>query len=400
MSTQVSRSESAGRAGRRRARRSARRRRDEPVRDGTYTGDGYTEEDYDRAGEGYDGGYGDGGGYDSGRDDRGGSADDYGDDHSGGEELDSESAAGTPGRRAEKRRRKDGSRRSARRADPVSRFSASALRRVSVLGDRPSQMVNSLAEQSKRKRGTVILGVLLALCGVALLALLGLLASLLLAGGPISGGDKPELDLPEEGHSTLLPTVYQGATTELDVFDPIAERGADAAPLDDSKVFGGDAKELEQGDLTMALKGSETTDTCTQWVWGEDLGQSLVDGECTSAVRGVYTDSSDDYVGQVALFDMATADAASATAEILDPRNPDVQPGFLVPMDTSIEGLQTGYSQASTQAMGHYLAVYWVAPTDGSAPEADDTGLAEAGVLAMDASIWVYEQAVAAKGDD
>ena len=36
----------------------------------------------------------------------------------------------------------------------VSAFSASAIKRVSVLGERPNQIVYTLAEQSKRKRGT------------------------------------------------------------------------------------------------------------------------------------------------------------------------------------------------------------------------------------------------------
>ncbi|GAA1098922.1 hypothetical protein [Nocardiopsis composta] len=318
-------------------------------------------------------------------------------------------------RRAEKKRRKraekrgksaGGSPRRGRRAaaapapaDPVSRFSASALRKVSVLGDRPNQVVNNLAEQSVRKRGTVVLGVLLGLFGLALVALLGLLAYLLVSDAPIGGsGDEPRLEMPEDGHSTLLPTVFQGSTEEQEIFDPIATRGEDAPPLDAEKVFGSDVEKLKKDDFTFVLEGSEATDTCTQWVWGEDLGQSLVDAGCTSAARGVYQDEDGDYVAQFTLFDLADADSSAAVAETLDPRNLESDPGFLVPMQEDTKGLHEGYSQASVQVMGHYLAVFWVARTNGEEPD-KDTSMATAGVVAMDAAVWVYEEVSRAKDD-
>jgi len=59
--------------------------------------------------------------------------------------------------------------------DRVSRFSASALRKVTVLGDRPEQVVYTLAEQSRQKHGTYVLITLLVLAVISLLALLAAL---------------------------------------------------------------------------------------------------------------------------------------------------------------------------------------------------------------------------------
>ena len=281
--------------------------------------------------------------------------------------------------------------------DPVSKFSATALRKVSVLGDRPNQVVSTLAEQSTGRRGTAVLGVLLGLCGVALVALLGVLFYLLLfTENSLGGGDDPAIAMPEEGHSTLLPTVFQGESNEQKIFDPIAERPEDAKPLDAEKVFGSDAEKLELDDLTLTLQEAEATDTCTRWVWGEDVGQTLVDGGCTSAARGYYQDADKEYVAQFTLFDLADAEASSAAAKALDPRNRDTDVGFLVPMDQGVDGLHQGYSQASTQVMGHYLAVYWVARADAGEPE-EDTAMAKVNVVAMDAAVWVYEQVGRAK---
>ncbi|WP_017622152.1 hypothetical protein [Nocardiopsis chromatogenes] len=329
----------------------------------------------------------------------------------GGEEAAEEAAPARKGKRkgkakkARKGRRaqpeaappRRGRRAAADGVDPVSKFSATALRKVSVLGDRPNQVVNTLAEQSTGKRGTAVLGVLLGLCGVALVVLLGVLFYLLLfTENPLKGGDDPVMAMPEDGHSTLLPTVYQGESQEQDIFAPIAERPDDAEPLDAEKVFGSDAEKLELDDFTLTLQTAEATDTCTRWVWGEDVGQALVDGGCTSAARGYYQDADKEYVAQFTLFDLSDAEASSAAAKTLDPRNRETDVGFLVPMDQGVDGLHQGYSQASTQVMGHYLAVYWVARADAGEPE-EDTAMAKVNVVAMDAAVWVYEQVGRAK---
>ncbi|MBB4931028.1 hypothetical protein F4561_001848 [Lipingzhangella halophila] len=276
--------------------------------------------------------------------------------------------------------------------DPVSKFSASALRRVTVLGDRPTEVVYKLAEQSQRKRGAVVLGTLLALCAVALVTLGGVLLYQLVSGEPI-GTDRAETAIvePPPGHSTLVPEVFQGKEdNENDVFEPIAERPGDAEPLTEKRVFGGTEK-LELDDTELTLRDSEVTDTCTSLVWGDHLAETLADSSCTSAASGVYKDPDDEYVAQFTLFDLEDESAASAVNTAIDPTDSSTEPGFLLPQDTSIDGLQKGHSQATTQVMGHYLAVYWVARTDGGDPE-EGTAMAEINVVAMNAASAVYKE--------
>ncbi|WP_186355895.1 hypothetical protein [Streptomonospora sp. PA3] len=286
-------------------------------------------------------------------------------------------------------------RRSARSApgiDPVSKFSASALRRVTVLGDRSSQIVYTLAEQSTRKRGTTILATLLVLCVTALVALLGVLAYQLATASPDSAdsGGSSAVVAPPQGHSTLVPRLYQ-AQPQDDAFAPIAERGDGGGALPKDEVFGSETEELKLDGHTLVREQAEVTDTCTSLVWGDGVARALVDGECTSAASAVYMGEDDEYVAQVALFDLADVESSEAVARSLDPGVSATAPGFLLPQKSGIEGLHKGYSQATAQVMGHYLAVYWVARTDGGEPSDSDT-LSTLNVAAMNASTWVYRQ--------
>jgi len=290
----------------------------------------------------------------------------------------------------------DGPRRAARTRKPraidqVSRFSASALRRVTVLGDRPEQVVYTLAEQSRQKHGTYVLIALLVMAVVSLLALLAALVFQVLNPQAATNRTPAPIVEPPAGHSTLRPELFH-AQDQQDIFDPIAERPADAEPLTEEEIFGS-VKELSLNGMELTLRDSEVTDACTALVWGEELAQTLSTGSCTSAARGVYQDTDREYVAQFTLFDLADAEAASATLESLESQR---SPGFILPMAEDIKGLHTGYSQATAQAMGHYLAVFWVARADGAEPSGDDS-MATLNVAAMDAALVVYEQVRDAK---
>jgi len=293
-------------------------------------------------------------------------------------------------------RSSDGSRRAARvrkprSVDRVSRFSASALRKVTVLGDRPEQVVYTLAEQSRQKHGTYVLIALLVMAVISLLALLAALVFQVLNPQAAANRVPAPIVEPPPGHSTLRPELFH-AQDQQDIFDPIAERAADAEPLTEEEIFGS-VEELSLGGMELTLRDSEVTDTCTALVWGEELAQTLSTGACTSAARGVYQDGDGEYVAQFTLFDLADAEAASAALHSLDsPRSP----GFVLPMLEDVEGLHTGYSQATAQAMGHYVAVFWVARADGAEPSGDDS-MATLNVAAMDAALVVYEQVRDAK---
>lgn len=289
-------------------------------------------------------------------------------------------------------RRRGGSRRGG--VGKVSAFSASAIKKVSVLGDRPNQIVYTLAEQSKRKRGTAVLGVLLGAFSVALVALLGLLSFQLFtgSGGTVSGGDESVV-APPEGHSTLTPELYLSEPNREDVFGSIDQRPEDAEPMTEESVFGS-VGEIGLDDMTLELRQSSVTDSCTSLVWGDQLGQSLIDANCVQAATGVYTDSGDEHIAQVTVFDLADVEGAAAVEESLDPTNAESGAGFLLTQNgDDIPGLQDGYSQANAQVMGHYLAVFWVADTDGADP-GDNADMAKLSVASMNAARFVYEEVV------
>ncbi|MFB8767462.1 hypothetical protein VSQ78_07080 [Nocardiopsis alba] len=365
---------------------------------GTHTGDHVEEHDYEREDDGYDEGY----------DPEEDFSEEYGHTHTRDAEDDAaeyhddeperDAEAERPGRRGGRRKNK-GKGKDKRGVDRVSAFSASAIKKVSVLGDRPNQIVYTLAEQSKRKRGTAVLGVLLGAFSLALVALLGLLSfQLVTGGGGSSAGGEDSIVAPPEGHSTLTPELYLFQPDDPEVFGAIDERPADAEPMTDDSVFGS-VDELELGDMKLDLRASEVTDSCTSLVWGEELGQSLLDGGCVNAASGVYTDSKEDYVAQVTLFDLSDSESATEVAAAMDPTNAETGPGFLLTReDEGIPGLQDGYSQASTQVMGHYLAVFWSGRVDGE-PPGKDTDMATLNVASMNAFSFVYDEVVANRPD-
>lgn len=324
--------------------------------------------------------------------------DGYDDDPDAGYEDDyeEEDRAEEPGRSGGRQSRRKGKKGVGR----VSAFSASAIKKVSVLGERPNQIVYTLAEQSKRKRGTAVLGVLLGAFSIALVALLGVLSYQLLTG---SGGNtdrgEDSIVAPPEGHSTITPELYLFEPDRPEVFGSIEQRPEGAEPMTQESVFG-PVEELDMAGMDLQLRDSEVTDSCTSLVWGEQLGQSLLDANCLNAASGVYTDGDGDYIAQVTLFDLSDSEGATEVAAAMDPTNAQTAAGFLLTRQVEgVEGLQDGYSQATTQVMGHYLAVYWVAATDGS-PPGDDTGIATASVVSQSAFSFVYDEVVANRPAD
>lgn len=317
--------------------------------------------------------------------------DDYDDDADTG--FEEEDRAEGPGRSAGGQSRRKG--KDKKGVGRVSAFSASAIKKVSVLGERPNQIVYTLAEQSKRKRGTAVLGVLLGAFSIALVALLGVLSYQLFTGSA-ANTDRGEDSIvaPPDGHSTITPESYLFEPDKPEIFGPIEQRHEDAEPMSQESVFGS-VEELDMAGMALQLRDSEVTDSCTSLVWGEQLGQSLLDANCLNAASGVYTDGDGDYIAQVTLFDLSDSEGATEVAAALDPTNAETGAGFLLSRQVEgVEGLQDGYSQASTQVMGHYLAVYWVAATDGS-PPGDDPGIATASVVSQNAFGFVFDEVVA-----
>lgn len=285
-----------------------------------------------------------------------------------------------------------------RRADKnpgkVSVFSANAIKRVSVLGERPNQIVYTLAEQSRRKRGTAVLAVLLTAFGLALVLLLGLLTYQFISndGGQVAETETGIVE-PPEGHTTLTPELYLSESNREETFGAIDQREAGAEPMTEDSVFG-QAEELDLDGVSLQAQQTEVNDSCTSMVWGGDLAQGLLDAECVNAASALYTDSDQEYVAQVTLFDVADSNGAEEVSAALDPTNADTEAGFVLPQtDEDVAGLNEGYSQATTQVMGHYVAVFWTARQDAEDP-GDDSDLATVNVASMNSVQFIYDEVV------
>lgn len=277
----------------------------------------------------------------------------------------------------------------------VSAFSANAIKRVSVLGEKPNQIVYTLAEQSRRKRGTAVLVALLTAFGLALVLLLGLLTYQFVSNDGTSPAAETEESIvePPEGHTTLTPELYLSEPNRDDTFGAIDQRDAEAEPMTEDAVFGG-AEELELNGVSLEAQQTTVNDSCTSMVWGGDLAQSLLDAECVNSASALYTDSDQEYVAQVTLFDVADSAGAEEVAASLDPANAETEAGFVLPQTgEDVAGLHEGYSQATTQVMGHYVAVFWSAREDGQDP-GEDSDLATVNVASMNSVQFIYDEVV------
>lgn len=311
---------------------------------------------------------------------------------------DQDRSAGTSGARSRRGASSGSPRRTAKtsgaRASSPDNSAAGATQR-STAGERRNQILASLIDQSRRRRGGVVLGGLIASCGLVLVALLGMLGMQLFGPGIASNQAEAPIVDPPEGHSRLQPDVFNAAP-QTDMFDSVAERGEEAPELTQDALFPED-ESISAAGVELEMVESETADVCTATVWGEQLAETVSEGQCSEAARGVYQDDGQGYLAQFTLFDLATADSAEAVSQELDPESQD--PGFVLPLNTDHAGLQEGYSQATTQVIGHYLAVYWVARTDGELPE-DDDSLASLNVAVTEAAVPVFEWVNAASSED
>src|SRR5699024_7863528 len=195
---------------------------------------------------------------DPGADDEYGYEDDYADEYEDATEQEAPAQGRGRGRRG---------RRAGKAPGKVSAFSANAIKRVSVLGDRPNQIVYTLAEQSRRKRGTAVLAVLLTAFGLALILLLGLLSYQFISndGGQVAETETGIVE-PPEGHTTLTPELYLSEPNREETFGAIDQREADAEPMSEDSVFA-QSEELELDGVSLQAEQTGVEESCTSMVW-------------------------------------------------------------------------------------------------------------------------------------
>jgi hypothetical protein len=173
-------------------------------------------------------------------------------------------------------------------------------------------------------------------------------------------------------------------------FGPIADRKADAAPLTAKEVFG--AKTLTSGRIALKRIASRLDDNCGDTVWGGLAGE-LADAGCEQAVRGLYATSDGGYVAQYTMFNLADVDAANELVDSLKALHHD---GWVLPLESEKAKLQ-GYTEASGQAMGHFVGLAWIGRADGAEPGGKDD-FVTLGLAVRESEKALYRRVVAVAG--
>lgn len=196
-------------------------------------------------------------------------------------------------------------------------------------------------KQGFLRSGRSVLFLILALV-VALAALGGTLAYQYFGRQSVEGEGVPVALLAEEARQA----------TEV-----LGDRETDPRPLTEREVFERGAEELSSQDVVFELHESELSEDCPAAVWGERVEEAVAAADCSQVARADYL--ADEYMGAVALFKLADAEAARELSAALEPQ--EEEPGFVAPLSSGepFEALGAGYSAAEVTVNGHYLLVVW-----------------------------------------
>ncbi|GAA4556188.1 hypothetical protein GCM10023193_04670 [Planotetraspora kaengkrachanensis] len=212
---------------------------------------------------------------------------------------------------------------------------------------------------------------------------------LVLLANSITGGAAAPDEQGSDPFGKARPDLYQ-AWPSPKQFEPIADRKADAAPLTAKEVFG--AKTLTSGRITLKRIGSRLDGNCGDTVWGGLAGE-LADAGCEQAVRGLYATADGSYVAQYTMFNLADVEAANELVDGLKTLHHD---GWVVPLESDKAGFQ-GYTEASGQAMGHFVGLAWIGRADGAEPGAKDD-FVNLGLAVRESEKALYRRVVAVAG--
>jgi hypothetical protein len=212
---------------------------------------------------------------------------------------------------------------------------------------------------------------------------------LVLLANAITGGAAAPDEQGSDPFGKARPDLYQ-AWPSPKQFGPIADRKADATPLTAKEVFG--AKTLTSGRIALKRIGSRLDDSCGETVWGGLAGE-LADAGCEQAVRGLYATADGSYVAQYTMFNLADADAANELVDNLKTLHHD---GWVLPLESEKAKLQ-GYTEASGQAMGHFVGLAWIGRADGAEPGGKDD-FVTLGLAVRESEKALYRRVVAVAG--
>ncbi|SDR11541.1 hypothetical protein [Thermostaphylospora chromogena] len=150
------------------------------------------------------------------------------------------------------------------------------------------------------------------------------------------------------------PAVFRGEPT-TDFYAPIGTRELDPEPLAAHVLFAADR--LTSGSVELVRQTTEELADCADAVWG--AAADAVDG-CTQALRAVYATPDGAVAAQSVVLNLPDGASADRLVAALGPGG-----GFVRQAPGLPEGFDGARGWAQAQALGHYVAVSWVAPVGG-----------------------------------
>jgi hypothetical protein len=220
------------------------------------------------------------------------------------------------------------------------------------------------AKNKKKKKTSSTPVIFYAVAAGLVVVVLAVAAVLLLRGrdeGPAAKTTASRMGRP--AGSGVPPTSYSSSPSS-GVFGPINQRSSDQAPLTVAELFPDKTITDTTSKATLARRRTQVDGDCAKAMWGSNVGKVLRQGDCTQAVRAVYTDPKKGYAVTIGVFNLAGSTDADRAVEAFG------NGGFVKPL--SGVSLGEGFSIGRGLAMGHFAVVTWVKRIDGKGDEQDE----------------------------
>jgi hypothetical protein len=221
---------------------------------------------------------------------------------------------------------------------------------------------------------------------VAVLLVVAVVAVVAMGGG---GGKKSQA----AAGAQVLPKVYVN-TPANSLVNKLNQRSKDKRPLNQTEVFGDQAKSVKHGAYAFTLVDSSLSD-CASAPWGRELQTDLQKYGCSQLARGAYVSQDKKYVGQFIALNMEQLQGAEQIVRDLDPNS---GAGFISPLTAKgMENFGGGFSAAYSQSFGHYVVISWVERAGGGQPQTMNE-LLDASIAIERADDFVWERLVLVGG--
>ncbi len=154
--------------------------------------------------------------------------------------------------------------------------------------------------------------------------------------------------------------------------EAILNRQVDSKNLTVNEIF--PYKTMTAGKAQYPIQGSELLNSCAEATYGQPLRDALNSYECSGVVRATIRDQPFEYVGTIAVADVADSAGAAEINDLLN--DPQSNGGFLVKNAGDVTVNHTQHRIADSKVYGHFVLVVIVAKRDpNSTFDARDSGV-------------------------